>query len=322
MNDDRIAKVLAGDRRALSRVITEVENRTEAGRQALRLLYPHTGRAHTIGITGGAGAGKSTLTGALAKVFRQRGKKVAIVAVDPSSPFTQGAILGDRIRMQELTADPGVFVRSMATRGNLGGLSPTASDVVSVLDAAGFDIVMLETVGAGQDEVAVADAAQSTVVVNTPGTGDDIQAIKAGILEIADILVVNKADLAGADALQRHLRALLSLRDAGDAPAPPIIATVSTKNEGIVELADALEAHRRYLQESGRLTSNRRLQARHQLLLTARTELLRRLLSRTEPAGLIDELAEAVAGGRLDPYSAAEQLIAATEETQDAARAG
>jgi LAO/AO transport system kinase len=224
--------------------------------------------------------------------------------------------------MQELTADPGVFVRSMATRGNLGGLSPTASDVVSVLDAAGFDIVMLETVGAGQDEVAVADAAQSTVVVNTPGTGDDIQAIKAGILEIADILVVNKADLAGADALQRHLRALLSLRDAGDAPAPPIIATVSTKNEGIVELADALEAHRRYLQESGRLTSNRRLQARHQLLLTARTELLRRLLSRTEPAGLIDELAEAVAGGRLDPYSAAEQLIAATEETQDAARAG
>lgn len=323
MIEDRIERLLAGERRALSRIITEIENRTPEGREALRRLYPRTGRAHTVGITGGAGSGKSTLTGALAKEFRARGKRVAIVAVDPSSPFTQGAILGDRIRMQELTADPGVFVRSMATRGALGGLAATAGDVVAVLDAAGFDVILIETVGAGQDEVAVADAAQTTVVVNTPGTGDDIQALKAGILEIADILVVNKADLPGADLLMRQLRSLLSLRETNDTNAeyePPILATVATKNEGIAALADAITEHHRYLKTSGRLEANRRQHARRQVLALARTELLRRLLAQVEGNGRLEALIDAVARGVLDPHSAAEQLIQEAERTNERRR--
>src|SRR5512145_327924 len=187
-------RFLAGERRALARVISRVENETEEGRGFLRELFPHSGKAHTIGVTGGAGSGKSTLTGALAAEYRRREKTVGIVAVDPSSPFTQGAILGDRIRMQDLALDPGVYVRSMASRGALGGLAPTIADVVGVMDAFGFDYVLIETVGAGQDEVEIAGTALTTLLVNNPGTGDDIQALKAGIIEIADVLVVNKAD--------------------------------------------------------------------------------------------------------------------------------
>ena len=192
-----VERLLAGDRRALARVISYVEDATAEGHEALRLLYPRTGRAHTIGITGSAGSGKSTLVGALTRELRSRGRTVGIVAVDPSSAFTQGALLGDRIRMQELTADREVFVRSMASRGFVGGLAVNTSEVVAVLDAAGKDVVLIETVGAGQDEIEIAGAAQTTVVVNTPGGGDEIQTMKAGLLEVADVLVVNKADLRG-----------------------------------------------------------------------------------------------------------------------------
>jgi LAO/AO transport system kinase len=309
--EELVRRLLAGERRALARAITLVENQSPQGYEALRLLYPYTGRAHTIGITGGAGAGKSTLTNALAKEFRRRGKTVGIIAVDPSSPFSRGAILGDRIRMQELTADEGIFMRSMATRGALGGLSETAADAVAVLDAAGKDVVFLETVGAGQDEVEVAAAAQTTVLVLTPSSGDDVQAMKAGIMEIADLLVVNKADLPHTDALIAALKAHLSMSEHGDW-VPPILRVVANKEVGIGELADELERHHRYLYESGALDNARRERARHQVVAMAQQALMRRILRHAD--GLLDELVQEVAERRMDPHSAAERLLAAVRE--------
>jgi len=305
--NDLAARVLAGERRALARAMTLVENGTESGRETLRALYPHTGRAHTVGITGAGGVGKSTLTNALAKEYRRRGKLVGIVAVDPTSPFTRGAILGDRIRMQDLSPDPGVFMRSMATRGALGGLSATAADAVAVMDAFGKDVILLETVGAGQDEVEVASAAQTTLVLNTPGAGDDVQTLKAGIMEIADILVVNKGDLPGADAVMAQLKALLSISDHTDWLIP-IVRVVSSREEGITELADTIDRHHAYLEASGALATNARARARHQVLAAAQAELLRRALHAVGEQGLSD-LVNSVAERRVDPYSAASRLI-------------
>lgn len=308
MTSDLVERLLRGDRRALGRVLSQVENQTAAGRAALRILYPYTGRAHYVGVTGAAGCGKSTLVAVLAKELRRRAKTVGIVAVDPTSPFTHGAILGDRVRMQELTADPNIFIRSMATRGALGGVAATTNDVVAVLDAAGKDVILVETVGAGQDEVAVAATAHTTMVINTPGTGDDIQALKAGILEIADILVVNKADLPGAERLVGHLAALLSLAPA--APwKPPILRTVATRDEGIAALADAVEEHRRHLEESARIQEHRRAQARARLLAAAQSELLRRLLIAPDVDGHLEALVDRVARREVDPYTAAASLI-------------
>ncbi len=308
MVETEVQRLLKGERRALARVISLVENGTAEGRSALKLLYPRTGRAHTVGITGPSGSGKSTLLSVLAQEYRSRGRTVGIVAVDPSSPFTHGALLGDRIRMQELTSDPGVFVRSMATRGYLGGLAAATSEVVAVLDAAGKDVVFIETVGAGQDEVEVASTAQTTIVVNTPATGDAVQTLKAGILEIADVLVVNKADLPGADTLAGQLTALSSLGPSGD-PATPVLMTVATTRKGIGELADAIDEHRRHLVESGELDRHRRAQARHQLLAAARHHLLDELLRVAEKDGRLDALVDAVADRSLDPHAAARKLI-------------
>ena len=245
-----VQRLLAGDRHALARVITWIEDATPEGARAFSLLYPHTGRAHSVGVTGAAGSGKSTLVCAMTLELRKRGRAVGIVAVDASSPFTRGALLGDRIRMQELTADPGVFVRSMASRGQLGGLAPKTEDVMAVLDAAGKDVVIVETLGAGQDEVDVACAAQTTIVLNTPAAGDDVQAMKAGLLEMADILVVNKADIAGADGVAAQLRAALSL--SAGASEVPVLLTVATTGEGVRELVDAIEGHRRRLRSRRR----------------------------------------------------------------------
>jgi LAO/AO transport system kinase len=309
---DLVRRLLAGERRALARVITLVEDAGEAGRQALALLYPHTGRAHLIGVTGGSGAGKSTLTGSLTKELRKRGRSVGIVAVDPSSPFSRGALLGDRIRMQELSRDPEVFVRSMATRGELGGLAPMTAEVAAVLDAAGKDAVIIETVGAGQDEVEVAAAADTTIVVLTPGAGDDVQAMKAGIMEVADILVVNKADLPGADALLAQLQTMTAMASRGRLDTP-IISTVATKGAGVAELADAVEAHRQKLASSGDLERLRLDRARRQLLVLARQELLERVLRATQRDGRLDELVRAVARREVDPYAAARRLIDAPE---------
>lgn len=306
--DDLVERFLKKDRRALARIISRVENETPEGREYLRELFPHSGKTHILGVTGGAGSGKSTLTGALAAAYRKRGKTVGIVAVDPSSPFTRGAILGDRIRMQDLTLDPGVYVRSMAGRGALGGLAPTISDVVAIMDAFGFDMVIIETIGAGQDEVEIAGTAMTTILVNNPGTGDDIQALKAGIIEIADILVVNKADHPGADILVSQLQALLSLSPAGTR-RPPILKTTATKGEGLDALVDAIADHYAYLQNSGLLAKHREEDARHQVLSIARQILLERIRKATSEEDL-EALVRRIAARELDPHSAADELTA------------
>ena len=305
-------RLLAGERRALARAISLVEDGTAVGHLALALLYSHTGRAHTVGITGGSGTGKSTLAGALALEFRRRGRTIGVVAVDPTSPFSHGALLGDRIRMPELTRDPEIFVRSMATRGELGGLASATAEVVAVLDAAGKELVLIETVGAGQDEVEVASTAETTVVVLTPGGGDGVQAMKAGIMEVADILVVNKADLPGADAVVSQLQAMTAM-DARGGPATPVLETVATKGDGVAELADAIEEHRRQQEASGELEEQRLERARRQVLALARHELLAGVVRATERDGRLEELVRSVARRELDPYAAAQRLINAAE---------
>ena len=306
--DDLVERLLAGDRRALARTITHVENGTPDGFDALRRLYPRTGRARIIGVTGPAGSGKSTLVGALAREQRRRGNTVGIIAVDPSSPYTRGALLGDRIRMQDLTSDPGVFLRSMATRGALGGLSETAGDVASVLDAAGYDVIILETVGAGQDEVDVASAAHTTVVVSVPGMGDTVQSLKAGILEIADVFVVNKADHTGADTVVAELNGMLDLADHTiDSYRPPVLLTVAAQDRGTTELTDAIDAHRAYLEKTGALEHGRRQRARHDILESAKNAFLRRFLEAIEGQPLDDAILR-VAAREIDPHTAAATL--------------
>lgn len=310
----RVAPLLRGDRRALAQLLTQVENGTTDGRVALRQLFPRSGKAHVIGLTGAPGAGKSTLTNMLALEYRRRRKTVGIVAVDPSSPFTRGAILGDRVRMQELTGDPGIFVRSLASRGSLGGISRGTMDVVTVLDASGRDVILIETVGAGQDEVEIAGAAQTTVLINTPGMGDDIQAMKAGIMEIADVLAVNKADRPGLEALIGQLQALLSL-DTDREWQPPIIPTVATRNEGAAELVDACDEHRAYLRRSGELARAECERQRRYILSLARAQLLAGLLNEQDGKARLDELVQAVAARCMDPHTAAAVWIAERPRT-------
>ncbi len=302
-------RVLDGDRRALTRVLTFVENGHPGGKEALKALFSRSGRAHIVGITGPTGSGKSTLTGALARDYRRHDRTVGIVAVDPTSPFSHGAILGDRIRMQDLTSDPGVFIRSMATRGAMGGLSATTGDVVTVLDAAGKDVVIVETVGAGQDEVDIADTAHTTVVINVPGAGDDMQAIKAGILEIADILVVNKADQPGADATfkQLHIFTDLQRNEGWDVP---ILKTTAHKEQGIGELLAAIDRHWDYLRTSGRMEEMTRKRARRQLLAVAQKMMLERVLDGASGEARVSELVDGIASREIDPHTAAERLIA------------
>ena len=278
------------------------------GREVLRQVYPRTGRAQTIGITGSAGAGKSTLVGALAREQRRRGRTVGIVAVDPSSPFSHGAILGDRIRMQDLTGDPGVFLRSMASRGNLGGLSETATGAIDLMDAAGFDVVMIETVGAGQDEVEVATAAQTTVLVANPGGGDEIQSMKAGLMEVAQIMVVNKADLAGADTAVAQLRALLAIANL-QSWTPPILKAVARANEGIEEIVDAIDLHQAHVRSEEHADEERRRHVRGQIIDLARAALHREALEAAEHSGSLQALVDSVAARERDPRSAALELL-------------
>ena len=262
---DLAASVLKGDRLALARTLSQVENGAAEGQAALSALFPYTGRAHLIGVTGAPGTGKSSLVNQLAKLYRHppdhtAPRKVAIIAVDPTSPFTGGAILGDRIRMRDLAGDPGVFIRSMATRGSLGGLASATSGLAQVFDAAGYEVILIETVGAGQAEVDIVRLAHTTLVVEAPGLGDDIQAIKAGILEIADILIVNKADLPGVEHTERALKGMLELARSwrGNSAAknaalwiPPLIRTVATEGTGLIETIEAIARHRQYLHIGG-----------------------------------------------------------------------
>ncbi len=307
---DLVELLLSGNRRALARAITLAETGGEAARTLLRAVYAHTGRAHIVGITGAPGAGKSTLVNALAHHWRGSGKTIGIIAVDPSSPFTGGAILGDRIRMQSLGGDPGIFIRSMASRGRLGGIARATGDAIDLLDAAGFDIVIVETVGAGQGEVEIANAAHTTVVVEAPGMGDDVQTIKAGILEIADVFVVNKADREGAEATIRQLRALLNLGGAQrDGWVPPILPAVALRAEGIAAIAAAIERHQEHLRaEERRADYERRRVAREFQLIIQETALER---ARARLAGAEwDALVERIARREIDPYTAAEQVLA------------
>jgi LAO/AO transport system kinase len=304
-----IQGVLAGRARDIGRAISAVE-RDGGAPEISRALFPRTGRARVLGITGPPGAGKSTLALRLAQAFRRRGKTVGIVAVDPSSPFTGGAILGDRIRMAEIYTDPGVFIRSMATRGALGGLARATSDAVDVLDVAGFDVVLIETVGVGQDEVDIVKAAETIAVVLVPGLGDDIQAIKAGILEIGDVFIVNKADREGADRLAAELSMMLDLSPA-HGWRPPIVRTVAPRGEGVEEALAALQSHGEYLASGGEALERRRRRARARLEALLDERFRRRVREHAPEAEGLDEAALRVASGRDDPYSAAERLFSA-----------
>ena len=320
--------VLEGKRLAIARLLTQVENDSPEGRTALAELFPHTGKAHLIGVTGAPGTGKSSLVNQLTLYYRKQNKKIAIIAVDPSSPFTGGAVLGDRVRMRDLSGDEGVFIRSMASRGSVGGLAQTTASFTQVFDAAGFDIIVIETVGAGQSEVDIARLAHTTLVVEAPGLGDDIQAIKAGILEIADVLVVNKADRPGVENTERALRSTLELAhptkrifhhhgqtmsiDAPESDAniwiPPINKTVSTDGKGIPELADSIAKHIAHLRQSGDWALRDRSRLKSELEAVLQEELVKRFFERVQKAEY-EAVVEKVLNRTISPYEAIKLLL-------------
>ncbi len=305
-----LEKLFAGDTRTVARAITKVENGTTGAAELMKAVFPQTGKATIVGITGSPGAGKSSLVDKLALHYKDQGERVGIVCIDPSSPFSGGAILGDRIRMATLGLDKDVFIRSMATRGNLGGLSRATVDAVAVLDAAGFDKVIVETVGVGQDEVEIVKAADVSVVVLVPGMGDDIQAIKAGIMEIGDVFVINKADREGVLRTQKELEALLSLAHRPDMWNPPIVKTVATENKGIDDLAAAIESYSGYESESEDAARVRKTAiARWRLTELLQERLLQQILGMNGTEKTLDDLAAQVADKQLDPYSAVDQLL-------------
>ena len=304
---DLLARARGGDKRSIARLLSVVENDAPGAAEAMRALYPQTGHAQIVGMTGPPGGGKSTLVNRLAGIYRERAPRVAIVAVDPSSPFTGGAILGDRIRMRERFLDDGVFIRSMASRGHAGGLARATARVVNVLDALGTDVVLVETVGVGQEEVDVIRVVDTVCLVTVPGLGDDIQAIKAGVLEIADVLVVNKADRPGADETARDLAQMLSL--AKDRPwKTPILRTSAQSGDGVPQLVEAIDRHRAWSRESGENLDRRRTAARSEVEALLQEALLRELAGRVGESRL-DAAVARVADRSIDPYAAVEELL-------------
>jgi LAO/AO transport system kinase len=312
--DDLVARARDGQARAVARLISLVEDAAPAMREATAALAPYAGNAHVVGITGAPGVGKSTSTSALVGALRARGQRVGVLAVDPSSPFSGGALLGDRVRMQEHATDPGVFIRSMASRGHLGGLSWATPQAVRVLDAAGCDVVLVETVGVGQSEVEIAGAADTAIVLLAPGMGDGVQAAKAGILEIGDVFVVNKADRDGADSTMRELRHMLTLGSgprsgpADDPWTPAVVKTVASRGEGIDDVLAAIDAHRAWLERTGVLAQRRQARAAGEIEAIALAELRARMGDLRGDARL-SALAARVADGTLDPYTAADTLV-------------
>lgn len=305
----RIDRILAGDVRTVARAISTVEDGSCDASELMQSIFPHTGKATVIGITGAPGAGKSSLVDKLATLYRSRGDRVGIIAVDPSSPFSGGAILGDRIRMQTLGLDPGVFIRSMATRGKLGGLSRATVDAVAILDAAGYAKVIVETVGVGQDEVEIVKTADVSVVVLVPGMGDDIQAIKAGIMEIGDVFVINKADRDGVLRTEKELEALLSLAMRSDFWQSPIVKTVATEGKGTEDLAAAIQSYKDFQQQGESSRTRREAIARWRILELLGERLLAQTLGSHSASEKLDVLAAEVAAKRRDPYSAVDEIM-------------
>jgi LAO/AO transport system kinase len=298
-------RALSGDTRALARLLSLVEDGSPRAREVIKDLLPRTGHARIIGLTGAPGVGKSTMTAALVGAFRAAGRRIAVLAVDPTSPFTGGALLGDRIRMQEHATDEAVFIRSMASRGHLGGLAAATPQAIRVLDAAGFELIIIETVGVGQAEVAIASLADTVAVLLAPGMGDAVQAAKAGILEVADLFIVNKADKPDAQQVVWDLRGMLALGANDKGWKPPIITTTATAGEGLAEVVTQLDAHRDWLTASGELTRRRHARAREEITALAFAALRDRVT-----ASGVDELAARVADGTLDPFQAAEDILA------------
>jgi LAO/AO transport system kinase len=311
MNERMVGRVLAGDFRAVARLITLVENGEPEAVPYMRELFPHTGRCFSIGITGAPGAGKSTLVDRLAGYYRSLNQRVGIIAVDPTSPFTGGAILGDRIRMQSRSLDSGTFIRSMATRGNLGGLSRATADVLLIMDAAGFDVVLVETVGVGQDEVEIARTAQLTLVLLVPGMGDDVQAMKAGIMEIGDIFVINKADHAGVERIEAELNALIAISSRPDGWKPAVVRTIASDGVGVDRCAQAIDSWREAQKDSPYQREKSMQVQKDRLLDLVRSEIQRSMLRDPLTASRMTEFAMQIAERRMDPYSAAEQLLVA-----------
>lgn len=307
--DRLLQDLLKGDTRALSRVITRVENRSADSLDILRQLFRHTGKSQIIGVTGSPGSGKSTLVDRLAAEFRKKNNTVGIIAVDPSSPFTGGAILGDRIRMQTLGVDPGVYIRSMATRGHLGGLAAATADVAAVLEAAGKDPVLIETVGVGQDEIDIVKLAEISIVVLVPGMGDDIQALKAGIMEIGDIFVINKCDRPGVEKMERAILGLLSLGHRADGWQPPIVKTTATKGEGVAELLEAIDRYYVFFRNSISRSRKKQEAERQRLINLLEERLVNTAVEQIFPDGELNDLVSAIAERRQDPYSVVEQII-------------
>ena len=306
---DIAEELLNGSRLALSRAITAIENEYDEAVEIMRKIYPHTGHAYVLGITGPPGAGKSTLTDKIARTYREQGKTVGIVAVDPTSPFTGGAILGDRIRMNDLTLDEGVFIRSMGTRGSLGGLSHKTADAVKAMDAFGKDIIIVETVGVGQSEVDIVKAADTTIVVLIPGMGDDIQAIKAGILEIGDVYCINKSDIDGADKLVREINMMLDLDSFMTDWRPPITKVIASQNEGIEELLGTVVKHRTYIEGNGQLASRRTKRTRDEMLDILNSDVGGYIEQKIVASGRLDTYVEQIKQHKIDPYTVVAEVV-------------
>ncbi len=307
---DWVARVRAGDVRALARAISAIEDNHADATELLRRLFPHSGKARILGLTGAPGAGKSTLVDQLAREYRKQGRTIGIIAVDPTSPYTGGAILGDRIRMQAHHADSGIYIRSMATRGFLGGLARTTADVATVLDASGRDLVLVETVGVGQDEIDIVRLADVTVVILVPGMGDDVQTIKAGIMEIADIFVINKSDREGAERVEREIRAMQTLATLADGWTPPIVKTVAPEGTGIPELAGAIAGYEKFLADK-KLGVQKRIESwRERLVEMLRESLLEQVLREHMGAGAVSRYAVEIVEHKRDPYALVQEIVA------------